>query len=302
MNNSPHSSFSNDSRWALVLGGGAATGNAWLIGVMAGLFDGGFDARRADLVVGTSAGSTAAAQIGGADPSELYSAIIDPATVRQTELAAASRPSGPLKPEHLQRLLTVAGESSDLVDFRRRMGAAALDDPASHDGSRRAWWRETVSSRFPDHVWPQRRTLITAVDAATGEPTVFDGSDGVDLVDAVAASCAGGFAYRIGDRHYIDGGYRINAENADLATGYDWVLVLSPLGGRSLLPEAWRVRLGYQVDDLSARGCAVDTVVPPPEDERFFGTNATDLTLRAPAARAGWKQGRALVDRFRSAT
>ena len=113
-----------------MLGGGAATGNAWLIGVMAGLFDGGFDARRADLVVGTSAGSTAAAQIGGADPSELYSAIIDPATVRQTELAAASRPSGPLKPEHLQRLLTVAGESSDLVDFRRRMGAAALDDPA----------------------------------------------------------------------------------------------------------------------------------------------------------------------------
>ena len=62
--------------------------------------------------------------------------------------------------------------------------------------------------------------------------------------------CAGGFAYRIGDRHYIDGGYRINAENADLATGYDWRLSL-PVGRAPLLPRGVAVRLGYQVDDLS---------------------------------------------------
>ena len=184
----------------------------------------------------------------------------------------------------------------DALDNGRLAGAAGLSTVGAVAGSTAA---RTMT----------RRVMVE--DAYAGEDfgliegdrgCVITTPDGVDLVDAVAASCAGGFAYRIGDRHYIDGGYRINAENADLATGYDWVLVLSPLGGRSLLPEAWRVRLGYQVDDLSARGCAVDTVVPPPEDERFFGTNATDLTLRAPAARAGWKQGRALVDRFRSAT
>src|ERR1700744_462489 len=44
---------------ALVLGGGGASGNAWLIGVIAGLFDAGLDVTEADLIIGTSAGSTA---------------------------------------------------------------------------------------------------------------------------------------------------------------------------------------------------------------------------------------------------
>ena len=49
---------------ALVLGGGGSAGNnAWLIGVIAGLFDAGLDVTEADLIIGTSAGSTAAAQI-----------------------------------------------------------------------------------------------------------------------------------------------------------------------------------------------------------------------------------------------
>ena len=48
---------------ALVLGGGGSTGNAWLIGVIAGLFDAGLDVTTADLTIGTSAGSTAAAQM-----------------------------------------------------------------------------------------------------------------------------------------------------------------------------------------------------------------------------------------------
>ena len=53
---------------ALVLGGGGSTGNAWLIGVVAGLFDAGLDVTQADLIIGTSAGSTAAAQITSANP------------------------------------------------------------------------------------------------------------------------------------------------------------------------------------------------------------------------------------------
>src|SRR5215218_1667658 len=60
---------------ALVLGGGGSTGNAWLIGVIAGLFDAGLDVTEADLVIGTSAGSTAAAQMTGATPTELLAAV-----------------------------------------------------------------------------------------------------------------------------------------------------------------------------------------------------------------------------------
>jgi len=73
--------------------------------------------------------------------------------------------------------------------------------------------------------------LITAVDAETGEPVAFDRHTGVDLVDAVAASCASGLPYRIGEGRYIDGGYRSNADNVDLAAGSARVLVLSPFGG-----------------------------------------------------------------------
>src|SRR5918912_4573578 len=62
---------------ALVLGGGGSTGNAWLIGVIAGLFDAGVDVTEADLIIGTSAGSTVAAQItSGTRPADLYAAIL----------------------------------------------------------------------------------------------------------------------------------------------------------------------------------------------------------------------------------
>jgi NTE family protein len=39
---------------ALVLGGGGSAGNAWVIGVIAGLFDTGLDVTTADLTIGTS--------------------------------------------------------------------------------------------------------------------------------------------------------------------------------------------------------------------------------------------------------
>ena len=78
--------------------------------------------------------------------------------------------------------------------MRRRMGAAALDMDAASDGSGQTQWRATVAARLPSQRWPERTVLITAVDAHTGEPVVFDRHSGVDLVDAVAASCASGFA------------------------------------------------------------------------------------------------------------
>src|SRR6201996_6796155 len=104
--------------------------------------------------------------------------------------------------------------------------------------------------------------LITAVDAQTGEPVVFDRHSGVDLADAVAASCANGFGvppHGIGDNRYINGGYRRN-ENADLAAGYGRVLVLSPFSGRSRMPPEWGMDLATQVGELRAGGSRVGTV------------------------------------------
>jgi NTE family protein len=280
---------------ALVLGGGGSTGNAWLIGVVAGLFDAGLDVTEADLVIGTSAGSTAAAQIAGATPTDLLAAI----------LAAPPQRTGPVRSDggrapvttHLERTNKIIAAAGDAADMRRRMGAAALDmDPAS-DGSAQARWRATVGARLPTQRWPQRTMLVTAVDARTGEPVVFDRQSGVDLVDAVAASCASGFAYGIGDDRYIDGGYRRN-ENADLAAGYARVLVLSPFGGRTRMPLEWGMHLAAQVDELRAAGSKVETILPDRSAEQMFGADAMDPSLRPPAAWAGYDQGRARAEQL----
>jgi NTE family protein len=139
--------------------------------------------------------------------------------------------------------------------------------------------------------------LITAVDAQTGEPVVFDRHCGVDLADAVAASCASGLPYRIRDSRYIDGGYRRN-ENADLAVGYGRVLVLSPFSGRTLQPLHWGMQLATQVGELRARGSRVETIFPESSAEHMFGANAMDPSLRPPAARAGYDQGRARAEQL----
>ena len=85
----------------------------------------------------------------------------------------------------------IIGAAEDAADMRRRMGAAALEMDAASDGSGQTQRRATVAARLPSQRWPQRPMLIVAVDAHTGEPVVFDRHSGVDLVDAVTASCAG---------------------------------------------------------------------------------------------------------------
>jgi NTE family protein len=286
---------------ALVLGGGGSTGNAWLIGVIAGLFEAGLDVTAADLTIGTSAGATAAAQIAGATPTELLAATLAAAPPQGTGPVGSDRgrTASGLVADHLERFKRIIAASEDGADMRRRMGAAALDSDAASDDSRQTRWRAIVASRLPSQHWPQRTVLITAVDADTGEPVGFDRHSGVDLVDAVAASTAGGgFAYGIGGGRYIDGGYRRSSENADLAAGYKRVLVLSPLGGKTLYPLDWGMQLAIQVDELRAGGSSVQTVFPDSDAEHMFGANAMNPSLRPPAARAGYDQGRALAEQL----
>jgi len=334
------SSTPTPARRALVLGGGGSTGNAWLIGVVAGLADAGLDVTDADLVVGTSAGATAAAQLTGADPADLLAAALAPVPARPAAhpgavsgptpgatpgpAPAAATPAatpgaatpgadargaatpGAATPgadargataavvAHLARQVAVVAAAADPADLRRRIGALALERAAAGDASAPARWRATVASRLPQSGWPDRDVRLTAVDARTGEPVVLDRSSGVDLVDAVAASCSSGPAYPVGDAWYVDGGYRRN-ENADLAAGCDRVLVLSPFGGRSLTPPAWRMQLAAQVEELRAAGSRVVVVGPQESAAHLFGERAMEAALRPLAARAGAEQGRSLA-------
>src|SRR5215211_2109990 len=93
---------------ALVLGGGGSAGNAWLVGVVAGLVDAGLDVTAADVVIGTSAGATAAAQITSASTTRLLSDILS-TTSGQTDRArpgAGRAPRGPAI-NHMERTAAI---------------------------------------------------------------------------------------------------------------------------------------------------------------------------------------------------
>lgn len=284
---------------ALVLAGGGAAGNAWQLGLIAGLCDAGVDLTEAELIVGTSSGSTVAAQItSGTRPAELYAAILaedHPPRAGRPGAGGGGRPamSGP---SYLEWSDAIIASAESPADMRRRMGAAALGRDAS-DGADSARWRSIVAARLPGLDWPRQRVLIAAVDARTGEPVVFDRDSGIDLVDAVAASTSAMTPYRIGEDRYLNGGYR-RSENADLAAGCGRVLVLSPFGGRTRMPPAWGMDLATQAEELRAGGSRVETVFPDAGAGEVFDANALDPSTRPQAARGGYEQGRALGERL----
>ncbi|WP_027346277.1 patatin-like phospholipase family protein [Hamadaea tsunoensis] len=288
-----------DGRRALVCAGGGAAGNAWELGLIAGLGDAGVDLTEADLIIGTSAGSTVAAQItSGTRAADLYAAILaetppPPAGGGVPGRGLAPRSSGP---NYMEWSDGIIASAADAADMRRRMGAAALDMAAADD-SRQTRWRDIVASRLPSPHWPEQPVLISAVDARTGEPVVFDRHSGIDLVDAVAASTSAMTPYPIGENRYINGGYR-RSENADLAAGYGRVVVLSPFGGRTRMPLEWGMDLATQVEELRAGGSRVETVFPDAGAGEVFDANALDPATRLPAARGGYAQGQALAERF----
>ena len=279
-----------------MLGGGGSAGNAWLIGVVAGLAEGGVDVTTADLVVGTSAGATAAAQVTGAAPAALLSAVLEapPPGPPGGSTAGRRRPPGAPAVDHLARTAEVIAAASDAADMRRRMGASAMALDAGSDAARHARWRDVVAARLPATDWPDRPLLLTAVDARTGQPVVLDRDSGIGLADAVAASCSSGAPHAVGDARFIDGGYRRN-ENADLADGFGRVLVLSPLGGRTRHPLAWGMQLAAQVEELRQGGSRVETVLPDAASLAAFGDDLMAPATRPPAARAGYAQGIALA-------
>jgi NTE family protein len=296
---------------ALVLGGGGAAGNAWEIGVIAGLADAGLDlTQAADLVIGTSAGATAAAQVrSGLSPAELLASVLSP-PARPAGRSGERPPALPMATV-FERMRAIGAAATSAADLQRAMGAFGLESDATLAPGA-AQRRAIVAARLPSTDWPDRPMIVVAVDAHTGELAAFDRDSGVDLVDAVTASTAlPGLVptVSINGSHYIDGGVR-STENADLAAGYANVLVLSPLGGRSQAPPdrgtaapagqfeglprppEWATDLASQVDVLRKQGSHVEVITPDADSRAAMGTNQLDPATRIPAARAGYAQGR----------
>jgi NTE family protein len=260
---------------ALVLGGGGVTGVAWELGLLHGLAEAGIDLADADLIVGTSAGSAVAAQITSDRPLvELYEAQLRPTT---TEMSARMRIGTML------RLAAASLGSRNEQTARAKVGRLALATRTITPEERLA----VIAARVPSADWPNdRRLLITAVAADTGEFVVFDRDSGVPLIDAVAASCAVPGVWppaSINGRRYIDGGVRSPA-NVDLAAGADRVVVVAPIG------TAFRRSHSVRAQTAALGPAAVVVVTPDAAARSAIGRNVLDPARRAPSALAGLAQ------------
>lgn len=275
------------TRRALVLGGGGLTGIGWEWGVIAGLAEAGVTLADADLVVGTSAGSVVGAQIAnGADPQERYEAQLVPP---DGEIAASFG-----RKQMLRWGLAMVGSRSP-QRVRQRIGKLARTATTGATETERI---AVIESRLPVREWPaDKLLLITAVDTETGAFAVFGRDDGVPLVTAVASSCAVPGVWppvTIEGRRYMDGGVR-SSVNADLAGGYDRIVVIAPVvQGFGAMPGPRQ-----QVEELRRESAAV-LVTPDAEALRAFGKNLLDPAARAGAARAGRTQARSVADAVRA--
>ncbi|MFZ5824682.1 MAG: patatin-like phospholipase family protein [Bacillota bacterium] len=275
------------ARRAVVLGGGGTLGIAWMTGLAAAMAEGGIQLSDADLFVGTSAGSVVGTQLAFS---------LDPKLMLAAQQAEGDKPSG--LDQHtdpatvtavLEKWFTAQTVTPEL---RRELGAIALV-ARTMDEER---WLGVFTKTLGGVPWPAKPLKITAVDAVSGELTVWESGSNVELPKAVASSCTvpGLFPpVTINGHRYIDGGVR-SGTNADLAAGYEKVLVIAPmasvghpLGHRQLIAEMERLR---------AAGAQVEPVLPDREALEVFGPSMMDATRRTASLEAGLRQGRTAAD------
>lgn len=255
------------TRVGLVLGAGGSVGYAFHCGVLAALDDVlGFDARDADLLVGTSAGSVAAVFLTGGLP---------PGDFASSALGRPLSDEGRRVLDRLERPVTERGDGDGADGDAPSATSAGTGDgtsdgrgePASDDGggyrpaapgllarvALRPWrYRAGVVGaaalpagdernrdvrRYADRLlgerWPAR-LRVCAVRLGDGARVVFGDGDAPSATpaQAVAASCAVPSVIApvaIDGERYVDGGVH-SPTNADVAVGeVDLVVVSSPL-------------------------------------------------------------------------
>jgi NTE family protein len=278
----------------LVLGAGGVVGHAWHVGVLAGVLEGiDWDARRADVVIGTSAGSMVAALLrAGIGPADLVARATGERVSAEGRriLEAAAKGFRPASVGMLRR--------AAVAPWRFRPGtllAGALPRGQVDPG-----YAGLVGRLFPSG-WPQERLWLNAVRLRDGRRVTFgrEAGAGDDVGAAVAASCAipGYYApVTVAGEEYVDGGVH-SPTNADLAAeGPGLVVVSSPMsvGRGALRPRAelvgrvtHRATLQREVAGLRRRGRTVVTFQPGAEDLAVMGggANALDAGRRDLVAR-----------------
>lgn len=285
-------------RRALAIGCGGTLGFAWTAVALRAVEDRlGWDARTADVLLGTSAGSEVVAALGaGRTPQDLLDALdgrpgADPVLARHLSVQPGARPPVPAP------VLPALGLVRAGIARRSPYNAVAGLLPRGRGDA--TWLREYGDALAgPDGWTPHPATWVVAADVGAGERVAFGspGAPAAGLGEAVAASWAipGWFPpVQIAGRRFVDGG-AVSSVSADLLVGepLDEVVVVAPMtteGGaparginrlERLLRAQMTAGLDAEVACLRAAGIRVVRIEPGSAELDAMGPNFMDLTRR----------------------
>lgn len=292
----------------VVLGAGGIVGAAYHAGVVTALAEAGFDARRAELLVGTSAGSSIAATLRAGFPPADFAARNLGEPLSRVAAAIVERTGGPpaldLRPRPLSR---IPAPSSPGLLLRSGGNPAKAMVGLLPTGTIPT---DVIGERFDvlygDARWPEDPMWICAVDLDRGDRVVF-GRDEIDAPVGVAvrsSSAIPGFFAPVeyDGRRFVDGGVH-SPTNADLLaeSDLDLVVIVSPMSATTAGLRAPRSagralharRLAVEVKQLRRAGISVLTFQPTPADIAVMGRNAMDAARRVATVRAALESARA---------
>lgn len=286
-------------RRGLVVGCGGTLGFAWAVAALAAVEEQlDFDARTAEVLVGTSAGAEVVSVLGsGRSVCDLLAALqgqsdADPLLLRHVGAHPGALPPVPWPG------LPGAGLTAAAVRGRVPLGSGLLGLLPRGRGDA-GWLRGFGAALADGHTWlASSRTWLVAAETRSGRRVAFGSPDAqvADIGSAIAASWAipGWFPpVRIDGRAYLDGG-AVSPTSADLVAplGLDEVVIVAPMAtsggapatGLSRLERVlrrWMTRtLDAEEHLLRAAGTRVVRIEPGAEELAVMGFNFMDIARR----------------------
>jgi NTE family protein len=285
----------HSGRIGLVLGAGGPVGHAYHAGALRALEHAlGWDAREADVIVGTSAGAQVGALLrAGLHGADLATRVAGGPLRRAARAIAAHyvRPHTDVEPASPRRYVPAApayvARALRAPTLLRpgRLLAALLPEGRVRLDPLSAGFRNVFGER-----WPDRPLWVTSVQLDTGDPVAFGraGAPAIDVGTAVACSAAvpGIFApVEHGGLRYVDGGIA-SATHLELLVPekLDLVIVSSPLS--VFLPM--RALLRREVAALE-KTTPVAALEPTAEVAAAMGLNPMAVERGPDVARAAYE-------------
>lgn len=281
---------------AVALGGGGEWFIAWMLGYANGLLEAGVDLAKADVTIGTSAGSLVGAAIKGGRLKEFTAALQqlgnDPGLANKELNISAGAPSQ-------ARARTVMGQTDQItLDTLQQTGRAAMAAHNAPDDK----YIGSVQEILGLTAWPAGH-YTTSTDCYTGESLIASGDSGVTIAEACAASSSlpgvNGPTW-LGDRLCMDGGVSTSSTHAQMLEGAKTILIVAMFDFKAHPPQhvnpsfgiAERVNPGTAEREaafLRSKGSTVHVAIANPDPTTDF----MDAATIGPAIADGIARGKA---------